>query len=143
MKHPGPETTLQPTPSSSSAAEVLQDDDPPVFEFNDNQGAPVNTCSFEASLYPFMDIWLTMKQVTNFQNSGREVNMTNSKEVDESSRCYSLEYSGALISVTPVPSATEIFKAFNLLDWENQRLFLPGACQVIATDGSHSLNVMR
>lgn len=72
----GPESHWE---STSSAADPRQGSNTQIVEFNNNFVTLVSKCSFDASLYKFIDDWLTGYQIPNVQHSLHRVDEAHSQ----------------------------------------------------------------
>lgn len=113
----GPERTPQLTPPLNP----FQDNDRPIVHLNDNLGAPVDIWGFDASLSPFIDIWLTAYRVIDMQRRLCNDNPPFSELVNVSFRNHGLKYNRGLTSVIAVPPVAEPLDPFTLYGREVHR----------------------
>lgn len=91
---------------------MTPESDPPIVEFNDNLGAPVQICGFDASLNNSIDISFTLDQITNVQHALYDFDRARSKELYDSFGSDGIDYRSDLIYATTVLTVTKPFHPF-------------------------------
>lgn len=102
-----------PTASFSSLSNLLEDNVPPITEFNENFWAFVDICTIDSSLYIHMDICVILDQIKDVRRPLRDVDPMYSRKRDDLFRTHRFEHSRDLISITALPTVFEPFDLVN------------------------------